>query len=134
MNVLELTADQLKQLDTADFEGMPQEIHYFLIDKNGNWEIDDDRPRTLRACWEVLCRLPQDVADQIMFPDGIVLFAATKFCWGLARPMSFPALPSIARSSILLRTGQESSSGGYTWLPNWRIKTIVSSSPLLRTN
>jgi hypothetical protein len=56
----------------------------------GTWDITDDRPRTLRACWEVLCRLPQEITQNIIYGDPIVLVAPERACWGWALPMSLP--------------------------------------------
>ena len=83
-----LTANQLKRLLPEHLEGHTQEIHYFLIENNGYWDITDDRPRTLRACWEVLCRLPQETTQTIMYGDPVVLIAPERACWGRALPMS----------------------------------------------
>lgn len=94
MNMLEMTADQLRRLDTANLEGRAQELHHFLIERGGYWDIDPNRPQTLRACWEVLCRLPEAVSAEIMYGDPVVLIAPTRACWGLARPMSFPVRPA----------------------------------------
>jgi hypothetical protein len=89
-NAAHLTADQLRRLLPEDLEGPIQEIHYFLIGQNGYWDITDDRPRTLRACWEVLCRLPEKITQGIMYGDPVVLIAPERACWGRALPMSLP--------------------------------------------
>lgn len=87
-NAAHLTADQLRRLLPEALEGDIQEIHCFLIGQNGYWDITDDRPRTLEACWEVLCRLPQETTQTIMYGDPVVLIAPERACWGRALPMS----------------------------------------------
>src|SRR5450759_737022 len=62
--------------------------------KMANWEIANERPRTLRACWEVLCRLPREVTLRIMYGNPVVLVAPERACWGLAQPTSFVLPPT----------------------------------------
>jgi len=101
--LLKLTAHELKRLRTEDLEGHTQDIHYFLIGESGCWVIDPERVKTLRACWGVLCRLPEEVAQKIISDDRVILIAPTRNCWGFARPLSF-AIPE-KRDVTIFRLG-----------------------------
>src|SRR6478736_7743383 len=105
MNPLTLTAEELKQVLPEKLPENTREIHYFLVQQNGYWELDSDRPNTLRACWEVLCRLPSDVTEDIMYGDPIVLIAPSRSCWALARPMSFPVPPDPEHPKVSFSLG-----------------------------
>jgi hypothetical protein len=98
MGIFTLSPEQLKNTPTEQFQDEPiREIHHFPVCGGGYWEIFPERPRTLRACWEVLCRLPFETTESLMYGETSVVFAPDRV-WGFARPWKIPAtgIPSAA--------------------------------------
>jgi len=51
----------------------PEEIDDHLT--SGYWQIEPERPKTRRACAAVLARLPEEIADRIIYSHEVLLFA-----------------------------------------------------------